>query len=231
MKKQPSASEKTGRRDDAISDPSKQASRSGDVKIRQILDGARQMFLADGFDGASMNDIARAAGVSKGTLYVYFPSKVALFEALIRHDRQLQAEQLFQLGADSDDPSKVLTRIGRELMRSMCSAEQLAHLRLVIGAVARHPSIGKAFFEAGPKAGAEGLGAYFRQQVAAGRLAPMDPERAGDQFLQLCQANYFKTALFCVAEPGDDAELSRSVDEAVETFLRAYAPLEASGAH
>jgi len=50
-----------------------------DEKIRQILDGARRVFLADGFDGASMNDIARVAGVSKGTLYVYFQSKEALF--------------------------------------------------------------------------------------------------------------------------------------------------------
>ncbi len=53
---------------------------AGDAKIRQILDGARAVFLAVGFDGASMNEIARAAGVSKGTLYVYFPSKVGLFE-------------------------------------------------------------------------------------------------------------------------------------------------------
>ena len=64
------------------------------AKRRQILDGARRVFLADGFDGASMNDIARVAGVSKGTLYVYFDSKEALFEALIREDRKQQAERI-----------------------------------------------------------------------------------------------------------------------------------------
>ena len=58
------------------------------AKRRQILEGARQVFMRDGFDGASMNDVARVAGVSKGTLYVYFESKVSLFEALVREDRQ-----------------------------------------------------------------------------------------------------------------------------------------------
>jgi len=52
-------------------------------KRRQILDGARKVFMDLGFDGASMNEIARSAGVSKGTLYVYFADKNRLFEAIV----------------------------------------------------------------------------------------------------------------------------------------------------
>lgn len=197
----------------------------GDVKTRQILDGARAVFLADGFDGASMNDIARAAGVSKGTLYVYFPSKVSLFEALIRHDRSLQAEQLFQFGPqDDDDLERVLTRTGVGLMSEMCKPEHLAHLRMVIGAVAKYPRIGQAFFEAGPKSGARRLGEYLERQARAGRLSPMEAELAADQFIQLCQADYYKAALFCVADPGDDRAITQAVTAAVTTFLRAYRP-------
>ena len=57
-------------------------------KVRQILDGARDVFLRLGFDGASMGDVARAAGVSKGTLYVYFENKSELFSALIADERR-----------------------------------------------------------------------------------------------------------------------------------------------
>ena len=53
-------------------------------KRRQILEGARRLFLSKGFDAASMGDIAREAGVSKGTLYVYFDNKEVLFTALVR---------------------------------------------------------------------------------------------------------------------------------------------------
>src|SRR5262245_65890062 len=57
--------------------------RSDRLKRRQILEGARRMFLAQGFDAASMGAIARQAGVSKGTLYVYFKSKKELFESIV----------------------------------------------------------------------------------------------------------------------------------------------------
>jgi AcrR family transcriptional regulator len=59
--------------------------REDSAKRRQIMDGARKVFLAEGFDAASMGEIARKAGVSKGTLYVYFDSKERLFEATTSH--------------------------------------------------------------------------------------------------------------------------------------------------
>ena len=54
------------------------ATQDGGAKRRQVMEGARTIFLSEGFDGASMNDIARAAGVSKGTLYVYFDFEGAI---------------------------------------------------------------------------------------------------------------------------------------------------------
>jgi len=63
-------------------------------KRRQILDGARKVFLDLGFDGASMGDIARAAAVSKGTLYVYFADKCRLFEAIVEEEEALERRQL-----------------------------------------------------------------------------------------------------------------------------------------
>ena len=60
-------------------------------KRRQILDGARKVFMDLGFDGASMGEIARAAGVSKGTLYVYFADKNRLFEAIVEEESLEQA--------------------------------------------------------------------------------------------------------------------------------------------
>src|ERR1700733_2116897 len=119
------------------------------AKRRQILDGARRVFLADGFDGASMNDIARVAGVSKGTLYVYFDSKETLFGALIRENRQQQAERL-QIPADAPDPRAALAAWGRELIAVMTQPEMIALIRIVIGATAKFPSLGRTFYESGP---------------------------------------------------------------------------------
>jgi AcrR family transcriptional regulator len=65
------------------------------AKRRQIMDGAREVFLAQGFDAASMGEIARKARVSKGTLYVYFDSKEQLFEAIAHEACAAQAEAVF----------------------------------------------------------------------------------------------------------------------------------------
>ena len=86
--------------------------REDSAKRRQILDGARAVFLADGFDAASMNEIARAAGVSKGTLYVYFDSKDELFAALIREEKREQAEQICRFDNDDPDVEAVLRIFG-----------------------------------------------------------------------------------------------------------------------
>ena len=78
--------------DRTTADPLAEAGPAETDKRRQILDGAREVFLASGFDGASMGAIAKAAGVSKGTLYVYFESKESLFEALTIEEKRSLAE-------------------------------------------------------------------------------------------------------------------------------------------
>src|ERR1700712_5927834 len=71
-------------------------------KRRQILDGARKLFLDLGFDGASMGEIARAAGVSKGTLYVYFTDKNRLFEAIVEEEVLDQQKVAFNFDSHRD---------------------------------------------------------------------------------------------------------------------------------
>ena len=89
------------------------------AKRQQILEGARRIFLQDGFDGASIGDIVRAAGVSKGTVYAYFPSKEKLFEALMVEDRRNQAEALFTIDENDRDVAAVLRRLGLNRLRRL----------------------------------------------------------------------------------------------------------------
>src|SRR6202035_4012110 len=81
------------------------------AKRRQIVQGARSIFLAQGFDAASMNDIAKAAGVSKGTLYVYFDNKEQLFEAIVHEECLAHAETTFNFDPDNHDVDGLLTHI------------------------------------------------------------------------------------------------------------------------
>jgi AcrR family transcriptional regulator len=198
-----------------------------DEKARQILDGARAVFLRDGFDGASMNDIAKVAGVSKGTLYVYFQSKEALFEALVRHDKRQQAEQMCAWRSDDGDLNDVpaaLGRVARSLLRIMLRPEHIAQVRMVMGVAPKFPQIGRAFYEAGPNYGHSRLIAYFDRQVAEGRLVIADTRRAATDFIQLAIGDIHKRLMFCIVDTITEAEIDASVAHAVDVFMKVYGP-------
>jgi AcrR family transcriptional regulator len=193
-----------------------------DQKRRQVLDGARRVFLSAGFDGASMGEIAKTAGVSKGTLYTYFESKEALFETLILEERTSLAEALFRLDPDDPDPRAVLRRLGRSFLAMMVRPEHVASVRMVIGAAEKFPRIGQVFYEAGPRQGIARLGAYLERQVLAGRLAIEDAELAAQQFLELCSAGTMKRLLFAAGEPPGALEIERQVEQTLRMFFAAY---------
>ena len=126
------------------------AANDGSAKRRQIMDGARQVFLSAGFDGASMNDVARAAGVSKGTLYAYFNSKEHLFEAIIRAEKAQSAERVCRFLHDRGDVRAVLADFGVRLLELMTDPGALKLARVVVAAADKFPSVGRTFYEFGP---------------------------------------------------------------------------------
>jgi AcrR family transcriptional regulator len=195
----------------------------GGAKRRQIMDGARTVFLAAGFDGASMNDIAREAGVSKGTLYAYFGSKDELFEAIIRGQFAQAAERMctFRHEGDARD---MLADFGVRLIARMSEPETLALARVVVAAVEKFPNIGRAFYEAGPHFGATRLAAELAALEEAGALSMPDPERAAWQFVDLCQSYVYKRLLFGVVDSLSQEEIEGAVNAGVDVFLKAYGP-------
>jgi AcrR family transcriptional regulator len=197
------------------------------TKRRQIIEGARAMFLAQGFDAASMNDIARAAGVSKGTLYVYFANKEQLFEAIVEEECEAQAEGIFDLDPDNHDVEAVLTRLGAAYVKFLCRPEKASAIRTVIAIADRMPELGRKFYESGPASGITRLAAYLAAQVEAGVLVMEDCEIAAAQFMESSHAMLFKPIVFNFApEPSQD-QVERGVRIAVTVFLAAYrAPAE-----
>ncbi|RVU38969.1 TetR/AcrR family transcriptional regulator [Hwanghaeella grinnelliae] len=193
------------------------------TKRRAILEGARAVFRSEGFDGASMGRIAQVAGVSKGTLYVYFQNKEALFHDLVIADKAEAAERICNDLADGADLSDSLQGIGERFVHMMVDPQHIQLLRMVIGAAEKFPKVGRAFFEAGPANGMARLAGYLQRQEADGRLdLNQEPELAATHFLNLCQGNLAKKILFGVMEAPDAADISRTVASAVRVFLRAY---------
>ncbi len=194
------------------------------AKRRQILEGARQVFLARGFDGASMGEIAKAAGVSKGTLYVYFDSKEKLFEVLTIEEKESLAETVFRVDPEDPDVRAVLTQLGTTYLKVLGRPEHISSVRMVIGAAEKFPRIGQIFFEAGPKQGIVRLKAYLDRQVEARRLVIEDTRMAAQHFLDLCQSGLLRRLLFSVGDPPSPEEIAYTVEKAIFVFFKAYGP-------
>jgi AcrR family transcriptional regulator len=199
------------------------------AKRQQILEGARRVFLHDGFDGASIGDIVRAAGVSKGTVYAYFPSKEKLFEALMVEDRRKQAEALFTIDEGDRDVAAVLRRLGENFVEMLYAPQSLELLRIVIGAAGKFPSIGRAFFEEGPCRGTRTLGRYLERMTGEGVLRVDHPELAARQFLDLCKTGIHLRLLLGDREPPPREEIERNLISAVKVFLSAYGGHDTAG--
>src|SRR5215813_4495392 len=192
---------------------------SDSKKRRQIIEGARHLFLSQGFDAASMNAIAQEAGVSKGTLYVYFKSKEELFEATVEEQCAEQAQQIFTFD-NNEDVEVALTRLGRELVRFLPGI--VPSLRTVIAIADRMPELGTKFYLAGPGRGIASLKAYLEAQVTAGALKSHDCEIAAAQFIESCLSLTFKPMLFNFTGPPAEARIDSVVKMAVFSFLTAY---------
>jgi AcrR family transcriptional regulator len=207
--------------DSGILDNQAESRPDGGAKRRQIMDGARAVFFSAGFDGASMNDIAKAANVSKGTLYAYFDSKEELFKEIIRAEKAQTAERICAFEREGD-VREMLTGFGVRLMNRLTEPGAVSLARVVIAAAEKFPSVGRALYEAGPLYGATRLAAELRRLEETGGLKMPDPERAAWQFVDLCQSMVYKRLLFGVVDSLAADEIEDAVRAGVDVFLRAY---------
>ena len=190
-------------------------------KRRQILDGARKVFMDLGFDGASMNEIARAAGVSKGTLYVYFADKSRLFEAMVEDEVLAKAKIAYNLDPGRDVET-TLREFGRAYIGSMCRPGGGSSIRTVMAIAERMPEVGCRFYQNVLARTINRLADYLQAHVGPNDLAIDDCGLAAAQFLQMCQATLFLPFVF-QAEPAPSAErIARVVDSATRLFLQTY---------
>jgi TetR/AcrR family transcriptional repressor of mexJK operon len=191
-------------------------------KFDQVLEGARQVFMADGFEGASVDDIARVAGVSKATLYSYFIDKRLLFMEVARTECSRQAEMAAAGINMNAPPREVLTQVASKMIEFGTSEFGQQMFRIAVAESERFPDLGRAFYETGPVAIRKRLVEYFELAIARGELEVDDTSLAADQFHALSKADLFDRIIFNLNRHFTMAEKTRVIEGAVETFLARY---------
>lgn len=191
-------------------------------KFDQVLKGARDVFMVDGFEGASVDDIARAAGVSKATLYSYFPDKRLLFMEVARHECARQADDAVDLIESCCTPQQVLQVAVRHILSVILSDFGQKMFRICVAEADRFPDLGRQFYESGPMMVRARVKEYLEQASARGELKIEDFDLAADQLAELCKADLFPRLMFNIDTEFTEAERERVITGAVETFLARY---------
>jgi AcrR family transcriptional regulator len=190
-------------------------------KRRQILDGARKVFMDLGFDGASMGEIARSAGVSKGTLYVYFADKNRLFEAIVEEEMLDQQKVAFNFDPERD-VATTLRQFGQAYIELLCRPGGGSAIRTVMAIAERMPEVGRRYYEHVLEKTINRLAAYLEAHVKTRDLAIDDCQLAASQFMQMCQASLFLRFIFQAAPAPSTERIVEVVESATRMFLAAY---------
>lgn len=191
-------------------------------KVEQVLAGAHEVFMAQGYEGANVDAIAKAAGVSKATLYSYFPDKRALFAAVAQAACEEQTRLALSF-ADEDGPfAEQLYKGCRSFMGFMFSPFGLQMFRTVVSEAARFPEFGQRFWATGPGMAHAEMVKLFKEAAAEGILDIDDFELAAETLTALCKTYIHPRLLLGVIDAPDPADVDRIAKHAVEIFMARY---------
>lgn len=192
-------------------------------KRASILEAAKRLFLDQGYQGVSMDQIAAAAGVSKLTVYSHFGDKETLFsEAIAAKCQEVLPDELFVNPPDGPLQEQ-LRAIAHAFFALITSEEAISMHRMMNTPGTAENALRELFWNAGPRRVQEAFAQFLQARVAQGQLRIDDAALASSQFFSLLKGELHPMmACGLCAEP-TPAEVARHIDATVGFFLRAYA--------
>lgn len=165
-----------------------------------------------------MDMVAKAAQISKATLYSRCKNKAVLFEQVIANIGSEVPHDVADMPLEGDVLS-LLTRLASRLLASMITPHSLAVVRTVTGLAPRLPQFGEALYVHAIAANRSLTAEVLRRMSAAGLIAMKNAEQASDTLLSLLTADFYLRKLF---ELPEKETFEQAVVRAAEQFLQVY---------
>lgn len=197
-----------------------------------IVEAAARLFRTVGYERASMNELAKMLGGSKATLYNYFPSKEALFVAVVRAyaTRYLSdaTEELLASAKGGDELKARLARFGEHMLRVLTNdSEALGVYRMVVAEAGRS-NIGMLFYESGPSEGMAKLATVLAAAMEGGELRKGDSRLLALQLLALITAETQVRIYQNDPQSMSPTQVRQMVKRAIDMFFAGAGPVQAS---
>lgn len=199
-----------------------------EAKRAAVMQAAARLFLEQGLQAVSMDQIAEAAGVSKRTVYGHFGSKEALFAACTRWRSR---ERRFEAGglAPNEDARSALLRLTKRLMTLVFDPDVIAMCRVVQFEAAEHPEVARQFFENGPSQSHAVVVELLRRLIDRGDLRAHDVDVAAWQLINLSFGTFRMRLMLSLIDAVPADELDLHLRRTVDDFLRLYGAGDSGG--
>jgi AcrR family transcriptional regulator len=209
---------KVNRQTDEIAESTAPKTSRGELRHAALLDAAEAVFLEQGYEGTSIDEIVRRVGGSKASLYAYFGSKEKLFWAVLDQlsDRFI-TEMAVPTTAD-EDIEGTLRAIARRFLAVFLDPPRCRLFRTMIAESSRFPELARDFFERGMRM-PQSVGDYLRMQHQAGRIDCADPQTAALQFLEMVKGPAHSRMLLSLAPFPDGFDAEAYIVRTVRLFL------------
>jgi len=198
--------------------PGRPSRRDAAALEAHLLDAALQEFLAHGYGAASLNRIIASAGVSKTTLYSRFPSKEALFRAIIYQQIGRSAAAM-TFDQPALDLKKGLIEYAEYALELSLKGDVLAFNRLIYSEAHRFPELGAAAAERS-RLGAKQVSSFIAKCAAAKRIKCKDPDAAAEAFILMLRGWYVNMTL--TNEKSTAAQRRRWIERAVQALISGW---------
>lgn len=183
---------------------------------------AGKLFVERGFGSVSMEAVAAEAGASKATLYGYFPSKEALFEAFVNEAGQGGHEEMEAARAEGD-LRETLRHLGIAYLDLVTRPDVIEANRLIMGEAGRQPQLSRIFYENGPRKTLVVVCETIRSLMERGLLRRADVRQTGLYFKSLCEAGLVERQLWGLDGVPHEHTRQVAVEDAINVFLAAFA--------
>lgn len=188
-----------------------------------ILEAAARVFFESGYAAASMDEIAREAGVSKQTVYSHFGAKEALFGAFIRDNCERLLEPILAPEIRAKGPETALAGIARRYLDLILEPRAMALFRTILAESGRFPELAETFYRSGPLVAIDNLADYLAHLDGEDVLRVGDPRLAARLFFGMLREDFYFRLLLGYGDEPEKNEVERTVRQAVSVFLAAYA--------
>jgi AcrR family transcriptional regulator len=161
------------------SDPGARWQRRKDARPAEILAAALACFKERGFTATRLEDVAAKAGVTKGTIYLYYCSKEELFKAVVRGELVPNIERMEAAVQDAPvSAAALLEQLCTFWVQDIVPSPISVIPKLVIAEAGNFPELARFYLETAVRRGIELIAAILRRGIASGEFRPVDVEHA-----------------------------------------------------